>query len=109
MQDFRTRFNNVYNSILNDMKSPPGLSLLHYSDAFDQDMAYQLRERDLATLEEMKRNVVSVEANLLNNKSKLKLEKKFTIKEESSSSYDGKLDTLIKTIEIMMERMNIAD
>jgi len=99
----------VYNSIPDDMKPPPILAFLHYPDAFDPYMAYQLRERSPATLEDMQKNGVSVEANLLIKKSKMKPEKKVTIKEESSSSSDGKLDTLIKTMEKMMERMTIAN
>lgn len=91
------------------MKPPPSLALLHYLDSFDLDMAYQLRERHLATVAEMKRNVVSVEANLLIKKSKLKPEKKVTIKEESSSSFDGKLNTLIKKMEIMIDIITIAE
>jgi len=53
VQEFTSRFNTVYNSIPDDMKPPPGLALLHYPDAFNPEMAYQLRERDLTTLEEM--------------------------------------------------------
>jgi len=37
-----------------------------------------------------------------------KPENKVTIKEESSSSSEVKLDTLINTMEIMMEKMTIA-
>lgn len=75
VQEFTARFNTVYNSILDDMKSPPDLALLHYPDAFNPDMAYQLRERDPTTLEEMQWNAVSVEANLLIKKSKSKPER----------------------------------
>ena len=50
VQEFTTRFNLVYNSIPNDMKPPPGLVLLHYPDAFEPDMAYQLRERETQLL-----------------------------------------------------------
>lgn len=53
VQEFTTRFNMVYHSIPDDMKPPLGLEILHYPDAFNPDMAYHLRERDLATLEEM--------------------------------------------------------
>lgn len=53
VQEFTTRFNMVYNSIPTDMKPPPGLELLHYPDSFDSDMAYNLREGDPSTLEEM--------------------------------------------------------
>jgi hypothetical protein len=41
---------------------------LHYPDAFDPEMAFQLRERNTATLEEMKNVAVDVEANLLNKR-----------------------------------------
>lgn len=75
-------------------------------------MAYHLSERDLATLEEMQHNVGSVEASFLIKKSKIKLEKpekKVTIKEESSSYFEVKLDTLIKIMETMMDKMTIVD
>lgn len=75
-------------------------------------MASQLRERDPGTLKEMQRNAVSVEANMLIKKSKTKLErpeKKVVFKEEPFSYSDVKLDTLIKTMEIMMDIMCIID
>jgi len=90
------------------MKPPPDLALQHYLDAFDLEMAYQLRERDPATLEEMHNNVVSMEANLMINKSQLKHEKpekKVTINEEPSSSTNLKFDALIKTMERMDDWM----
>ena len=72
-------------------------------------MSYQLRERNPATLVEMKINVVSVEANFLAKEVKLRTEKQVTIKEQSSSPSDVKLDTLVKTMERMMERMTLTD
>ena len=65
MQDYCTRFNNLYNAILDDIKLPQGLSLIKFPDGFDADMSYQLRERNYATLEDMQKSVVSVEANIL--------------------------------------------
>ncbi len=63
-------------------------------------MAYQLRERDPTTVEEMKINVVKVEANLLAKRAKLRIEIRFTFKEEPSfSSSDSKLDNLVKAME----------
>jgi len=54
-----------------------------------------------------------VEVNFLIKKSKIKPKKpkkKVTIKEESSSSsFSVKLDTLIKTMERMMDRITIDD
>lgn len=83
--------------------------MLHYPDGFDVEMAYQLRERNLATLEDMQNNFVSLEANLLAEKSKLKTKIMVTIKEETSTSSDVKLDTLVKTMDNMMERMTLGD
>jgi len=57
----------------------------------------------------MQINVVSVEENLLAKREKLKVERRVTIKEVPSSSSDAKLDTLVKTMERMMERMTLTD
>ena len=65
VQDYCIRFNSVYNEIPAEIKPPMGLALIKFRDGFDPDMAYQLRERDPATLEDMQRIAVSVEANLL--------------------------------------------
>lgn len=111
VQEFTARFNLVYNSILDDIKPPPVLALLHYPDAFDPNMAYQLKEKDPATLEEMQLNAISVENNLLIKKSKSnpeRTEKKVVFKEPSSSS-DVKFDALIKTMETMMDTISITD
>jgi len=43
-------------------------------------MSYNLRERNLETLEQMKSNDVSVEANLLAKKAKMRNEKRVVIK-----------------------------
>jgi hypothetical protein len=48
---FSSRFNKVYHAMPADIRPPPGLSHLHYPDAFDPEMAFQLRERNTATLE----------------------------------------------------------
>jgi hypothetical protein len=42
MQHFSARFNQVYNSMPANIKPPPGLALLHYPDAFDPEMVFQL-------------------------------------------------------------------
>ena len=42
-----------------------GSALLHYPGAFDREMEFQLRERNLATLEEMQISAVDVEAHFL--------------------------------------------
>ena len=71
-----------------------GLALIKFPNSFDVDMAYQLRERDPTTLEDMQKNAVSVEENLLAKRARIKTEKKVTIKEEASPS-DAKEDNLL--------------
>ena len=53
VQQFYARFNQVYYSLPVNIRPPLGSSLLHYPGAFDLEMEFQLRERNLATLEEM--------------------------------------------------------
>jgi hypothetical protein len=72
VHQFSARFNKVYHAMSVDIRPPPGLAHLHYPDAFDPEMAFQLRERNTATLEEMKKIAVDVEANLLNRKAKVR-------------------------------------
>jgi hypothetical protein len=53
---------------------------------------------------------VSVEANLLAKRTRLITERRVTIKEEpSTSSADAKIDSLVKTMERMMDRLEIFD
>ena len=59
-----------------DIRPPPGSALLHYPCAFDPEMEFQLRERKLATLEEIQNSAVDVEANLLIRREKLKEEER---------------------------------
>ncbi|MCY6525042.1 hypothetical protein, partial [Actinobacillus pleuropneumoniae] len=74
------------------------------------DMEYQLREGDPATLEEMQENSIKVEANILAKKSKLKSERRVTIKEEPSTSTSGhKIDNLLRVVERMIQIVNIND
>lgn len=72
-------------------------------------MEYQLRERYPTTLEDMQNNAISVEDNLLAKKSKIKVEKIFTIKEEPTTSSDAKFDTLDKTREKMIEKISLTN
>lgn len=71
-------------------------------------MSYQLRERNPETLEQMQSNTVSVEDNLLARKSWMRNEKKVVFKEEASTS-DGKVDVLAKSLERIMDRLDIMD
>jgi hypothetical protein len=58
----------------------------------------------------MQRDVVSVEENMLAKRARQRTEKRVTIKEEpSTSSSDAKLDSLVRTMERMMDRLDIVD
>jgi hypothetical protein len=59
-----------------DIRPPLGSTHLHFPDFFDPKMAFQLRERNTATLEEMQNIAVDVEANLLIKRSKVKNKEK---------------------------------
>ena len=99
VQDYCTRFNNLYNAIPANIKPPQGLALIKFPDGFDADMSYQLRERNYATLEDMQKSVVSVEENLLARRARQRIERSVTIKEDpSTSSSDAKLDCKIPDI-----------
>ena len=55
-----------------NIRPPPGVALLHYPNDFNPEMAFQVREREIETLEEMKNISVDVEVNLLNREAKFK-------------------------------------
>jgi hypothetical protein len=65
VQYYCTHFNNLYNAIPAEIKPPQGLALIKFTDGFDANMSYQLRERNSTTLEDMQKSAISVEANLL--------------------------------------------
>ena len=60
------------------MKPPQGLDLAKFPEGFDPEMAYQLRERDPLTLEYMQKGALSVEANLIEKRDRMRTEKKVT-------------------------------
>ena len=88
-----------------NIRPPPGSALLHYPDAFDPEMEFQLRERSLATLEEMQNSAIDVEANLLIIRAKLKEKEMKNIDPEESTSLEVKLDILVSAVEEMMQRI----
>jgi len=72
-------------------------------------MEFQLRERNLATFEEMQNNAVDVEANLLIRREKLKEEERKIIDIEESTSLKIKLDILVSAVEKMMKNIIIRN
>ena len=58
----------------------------------------------------MKKCVVSVEANMLAKRARQRTKRKVTIKDEpSTSTADAKIDSLVRTMERMMEILEIND
>jgi hypothetical protein len=106
---FSARFNKVYHAMPADIRPPPGSAHLHYPNAFDPEMTFQLRERNTATLEEMQKIAVDVEANLLNRKAKIREEDKDRTKNELMTSSEMKIDVLTNTIKEMMQKISRKD
>jgi hypothetical protein len=101
VHQFSARFNRVYHAIPADIRPPLGAAHLHYPDAFDPEMAFQLRERNTANLEEMQKIAVNVETNLLIKRSQLK-DKEM----EQLKSSEDKLEILANTMEKLMQKIN---
>jgi hypothetical protein len=72
-------------------------------------MTFQLRERDIVTLEEMKNVTVDVEANLLNRKAKLEALIENKIEKEHGISSEVKLDILTNTVNEMLHKISRKD
>ena len=70
-------------------------------------MAYQLRERDPATLEEMKKGALSVEVNLMDKRARMKNGKRVSFREESTPSTSS--PKMEKMMEEMMKKMSILE
>ena len=74
-------------------------------------MAYQLRERDPLTLEDMQKGALAVEVNLIEKRARMRAEKKVTYREDTTTStFDSKFENLILAknldrLERMMEKM----
>ena len=91
----------MYHSIPVDVRPPLSLAKLHFPDAFDPEMTFQLRERNTASLEEMQKIAVDVETNLLIKRSQLKDKER-----EQLKSSEAKLEILASAMEEMMQRIN---
>ena len=59
---------------------------LKFPEGFDPKMAYQLRERDPLTLEDMQKGALVVEVNLIEKRARMKNEKRVYLREESTPS-----------------------
>ena len=71
VQYFSTRFMRTYDSIHANIKPPPGVSKLHYVNAFSSEFTLLLRERRSISLTYMMDDAIDVEVNLTtSNKTK---------------------------------------
>jgi hypothetical protein len=104
IHQFSARFNQAYHAIPADIRPPPGSAHLHYPDAFDPEMTFQLRERNIASLEEMQSIAVDVETNLLIKRSQLKNKEM-----EQLKSSEDKLEILASGMEKLMQKINIQE
>ena len=87
MQDVSTRFMRTYDSILADVKPPPGVAKLHYVDAFSSEFTLLLRERRSISLIDMMDDAIEVEVNLTtSNKTKQRNETRRIKEEEPQAS-----------------------
>ena len=60
----------------------------------------------------MQKAAISAEVNLIEKRARLKSEKRVTYKDEtmpSTSSSDSKLDSLMRTVEIIIEKINLNE
>ena len=106
--DYCARFNNVYNAISQNLRPPPDLALYKFSNGFDPDMAYQLRERAPNSLAEMQNLAVTVEANLIAKRNRARNERRTTFKEEPSA-LEQKLDVIINGIHRLEDRVESVE
>ena len=78
VQYFSARGNKKYHSMLADIRPSPGVALLQYPNALNPEVAFQVKERDIAILKEIPNIAVDVEVNLLNREAKFKTEEELT-------------------------------
>ena len=96
----------MYNALSPDLKPPQGSTLNKFPEGFDPEMAYQLRERDFATLEDMQRGAISLEVNLMEKRARMKNEKRVSFREEytpstSKSKMERMMEEMIKKMSIL--------
>ena len=89
-----------------DLKPSQGSDLNKFPEGFDPEMAYQLRERDPSSLEEMKKGALFVEVNLMEKRERMKNEKRVSFREESTpstsnSKMERMMEEMIKKISIL--------
>ena len=112
VHEFSNRFMRVYNSIPTDIKPLVGVAKLHYADAFESDFALLLRERKSASFPSMFKDDLEVEENLMDSgklTNRVEADRRRQENQPStsapSSSNDAKFETMMKTMERLMDMM----
>jgi hypothetical protein len=111
VQDLSARFMKFYNSILTEVKPPPGATQLQYVGSFDSEFALLLRERRSNTLGAMMSDVIEVEVNMMaSGKIKHNFDRngknpQGDVQPFTSRSSDENFDLMMKT----MERMSMEN
>jgi hypothetical protein len=113
MEEFNKKFNDLVKSLPTSIKPPPTSILIHYMEAFEGEMRYQLRDKDPQTLVEAQNYAVRIEKNMQDARksnipgfsrgtSSQPYEEKKKKIENQGSSNDGikELTQLIKQMEI---------
>ena len=75
-------------------------------------MAYEIRDKEYNTLEDMQKGAVNIEANLIEKKARLKAERRVTYRDDhvastSDQNYD-KLSKNVDRLQKMMENMVVT-
>jgi hypothetical protein len=113
LQEFSARFKKFYNSIPIEVKPPPRVSQLRYTDSFDSDFTLLLRERRYNTLGAMMSDTIEVEVNIMDlGKIKHNFDRngknpQGDVQPSTSQSLDKKIDLMMKTMERLMENMYV--
>lgn len=110
IQNFSKMFNKVFNSIPSRLKPPEALAQMRYTEAFDSDFSLLLRERESTTLVDMQNDAINVEVNMVaTKKSKMGKAKLKEEEKPSSSTPEDKLDSMMKTMEKLMDRLDLGN
>jgi hypothetical protein len=113
MEEFNKKFNDLNKILHQDIKPPPASILIHYMEAFEGEMRYQLRDKDPQSLVDAQKYAVRIDKNMQDarksnipgftrgSSSKSNEEKKKKV-EGHESSNDGikDLTQLIKQMEV---------
>ena len=88
------------------------MALAKYPEGFDVDMAYELRDKEYNTLEDMQKGAVNIEANLIEKRVRMRSEKRVTYRDDnvastSNQNYD-KLSKNVERLQQMMEKMVVT-